>query len=76
MSKENLSRGNLSESAQSQLNQFKEYAISHPHLAQVDMLLMSAIREPALLCSCPGLWTFWCGEDDDDSANYPTVKWK
>jgi DNA polymerase III delta prime subunit len=38
---------NFSESAQSQLNQFKEYAISHPQLAQVDMLLMGAIREPA-----------------------------
>lgn len=38
---------NFPESAQSQLNQFKEYAISHPQLAQVDMLLMGAIREPA-----------------------------
>jgi hypothetical protein len=38
---------NFPESAQSQLNHFKEYAISHPQLAQVDMLLMSAIREPA-----------------------------
>ena len=37
----------LSELAQSKLNHFKEYAISHPQLAQVDMLLMSAIREPA-----------------------------
>ncbi|WP_413176394.1 AAA family ATPase [Anabaena azotica] len=38
---------NFPESAQSQLKQFKEYAISHPQLAQVDMLLMGAIREPA-----------------------------
>ena len=41
---------NFSLEAQSQLNQlnqFKEYAISHPQLAQVDMLLMGAIREPA-----------------------------
>ena len=38
---------NFSELAQSQLKQFKEYAISHPQLAQVDMLLMGAIREPA-----------------------------
>ncbi|MBD2677385.1 MULTISPECIES: AAA family ATPase [Nostoc] len=43
----NCFSGNLSELAQSQLNQFKEYAISHPQLAQVDMLLMGAIREPA-----------------------------
>jgi flagellar biosynthesis GTPase FlhF len=43
----NCFSGNLSELAQSQLNQFKEYAISHPQLAQVDILLMGAIREPA-----------------------------
>lgn len=29
------------------LTQFKEYAVLHPHLARVDMLLMRAIREPA-----------------------------
>lgn len=44
---ENPLSGSLSELAQSKLNHFKEYAISHPHLTQVDMLLMSAIREPA-----------------------------
>ena len=44
---ENFLNGNLEESAQSQLNHFKEYAVSHPQLAQVDMLLMGAIREPA-----------------------------
>jgi DNA polymerase III delta prime subunit len=44
---ENFLNGNLEESVQSQLNHFKEYAVSHPQLAQVDMLLMGAIREPA-----------------------------
>ena len=44
---ENFLGGNLSSSAQSQLKYFKEYAVSHPQLTQVDMLLMSAIREPA-----------------------------
>ena len=29
------------------LTQFKEYAVLHPQLARVDMLLMRAIREPA-----------------------------
>ena len=44
---ENFLSGKLSESVQSQLNHFKEYAVSHPQLTQVDMLLMGAIREPA-----------------------------
>lgn len=44
---ENFLSGNFEESAQPQLNYFKEYAVSHPQLAQVDMLLMGAIREPA-----------------------------
>ncbi len=29
------------------LNQFKDYAVSHPHLAKVDKALMGAITEPA-----------------------------
>ena len=29
------------------LNQFKEYAVSHPHLLKVDQALMAAISEPA-----------------------------
>ncbi len=29
------------------LNQFKDYAVSHPHLAKVDRALMRAISEPA-----------------------------
>lgn len=44
---DNFLSGKLSESVQSQLNHFKEYAVSHPQLTQVDMLLMGAIREPA-----------------------------
>jgi Cdc6-like AAA superfamily ATPase len=39
--------GNNSLEMQSKLNQFKEYAVLHHHLAQVDKLLMRAIREPA-----------------------------
>lgn len=31
----------------SQLTHFKEYAVSHPQLVQVDQVLMQAIREPA-----------------------------
>lgn len=29
------------------LNQFKNYAVSHPHLAKVDRAIMGAISEPA-----------------------------
>ena len=29
------------------LNQFKEYAVSHPHLVKVDQALTAAISEPA-----------------------------
>lgn len=52
---ENFLSGKLSESAQSQLNHFKEYAVSHPQLTQVDMLLMGAIRFPGFL-----LLMSWC----------------
>jgi Cdc6-like AAA superfamily ATPase len=38
---------NLSEKAQSLVNNFKDYAVSHTKLAQIDKLLMRAIREPA-----------------------------
>jgi flagellar biosynthesis GTPase FlhF len=38
--------GNQSDDINS-LTQFKEYAVLHPQLARVDMLLMRAIREPA-----------------------------
>ncbi|ABA20955.1 ATPase (plasmid) [Trichormus variabilis ATCC 29413] len=38
---------NLNGEIQSKLTQFKEYAVLHPQLARVDMLLMRAIREPA-----------------------------
>jgi Holliday junction resolvasome RuvABC ATP-dependent DNA helicase subunit len=39
--------GNNSLEMQSKLNQFKEYAVLHHHLARIDKLLMRAIREPA-----------------------------
>ena len=35
------------ETKQEKLNKFKEYAVSHPHLAKVDQSLMGAIKEPA-----------------------------
>jgi putative ribosome biogenesis GTPase RsgA len=35
------------EAKQEKLNKFKEYAVSHPHLAKVDKSLMGAITEPA-----------------------------
>lgn len=38
---------NLNGEIQSKLTQFKEYAVLHPQLERVDMLLMRAIREPA-----------------------------
>lgn len=38
---------NLSLEAQEKLINFKEYAVSHPHLAQIDRSLMRAIVEPA-----------------------------
>jgi DNA polymerase III delta prime subunit len=38
---------NLSVEAQSLLNNFKDYAVSHTKLAQIDKMLMRAIREPA-----------------------------
>lgn len=44
---DNLESGNQSVEMQSKLTQFKEYAVLHPQLARVDMLLMRAIREPA-----------------------------
>lgn len=44
---DNLESLNQSGEMQSKLTQFKEYAVLHPQLARVDMLLMRAIREPA-----------------------------
>lgn len=44
---DNFLSGNQSVEVQSKMTQFKEYAVLHPHLARVDMLLMRAIREPA-----------------------------
>jgi DNA polymerase III delta prime subunit len=44
---DNKKSGNQSVEMQSKLTQFKEYAVLHPQLARVDMLLMRAIREPA-----------------------------
>ncbi len=44
---ENFFSGNQSVEMHHQLTQFKEYAVLHPQLARVDMLLMRAIREPA-----------------------------
>ncbi|MGK7950219.1 MAG: AAA family ATPase [Xenococcaceae cyanobacterium] len=38
---------NLTRAAQKKLITFKEYAVSHPHLAQIDRSLMRAIVEPA-----------------------------
>jgi hypothetical protein len=38
---------NLKSRELKKLTQFKEYAVSHPQLAQVDKLLMRAIQEPA-----------------------------
>ena len=35
------------EEIKEKLNQFKDYAVSHPHLAKVDRALMGAINEPA-----------------------------
>ncbi len=40
-----LMRG--TEQTKEKLNQFKDYAVSHPHLAKVDRALMRAIAEPA-----------------------------
>lgn len=37
----------LSLEAQEKLTLFKEYAVSHPHLAQIDQALMRALVEPA-----------------------------
>ena len=44
---DNKKSENQSVEMQSKLTQFKEYAVLHPQLARVDMLLMRAIREPA-----------------------------
>jgi Cdc6-like AAA superfamily ATPase len=38
---------NLSAQAQSLLNNFKDYAVSHTKLAQIDKMLMRAVYEPA-----------------------------
>jgi len=44
---DNNNSGNQSVEMHLKLTQFKEYAVLHPQLARVDMLLMRAIREPA-----------------------------
>ncbi|BAY73515.1 ATPase (plasmid) [Trichormus variabilis NIES-23] len=44
---DNFLTGNQNSEMQIKLTQFKEYAVLHPQLARVDMLLMRAIREPA-----------------------------
>ncbi len=44
---ENWLHGNLTVAANEKLTRFKEYAVSHPQLVQVDQILMRAIREPA-----------------------------
>jgi DNA polymerase III delta prime subunit len=44
---DNNKSGNQSVEMHLKLTQFKEYAVLHPQLARVDMLLMRAIREPA-----------------------------
>jgi Holliday junction resolvasome RuvABC ATP-dependent DNA helicase subunit len=44
---DNFLIGNQNGEIQSKLTQFKEYAVLHPQLERVDMLLMRAIREPA-----------------------------
>ncbi|ACC85416.1 ATP-binding protein [Nostoc punctiforme] len=44
---DNLESLNQNDQMHLKLTQFKEYAVLHPQLARVDMLLMRAIREPA-----------------------------
>ncbi|WP_414574283.1 AAA family ATPase, partial [Nostoc sp. CCY 9925] len=44
---DNFLTGKGSDQMHLKLAQFKEYAVLHPQLARVDMLLMRAIREPA-----------------------------
>lgn len=39
--------GSLGVEAKQKLIRFKEYAVSHPQLLQVDRVLMRAVREPA-----------------------------
>jgi hypothetical protein len=44
---ENIVALNLNLESTAKLNHFKEYAVSHPQLLQVDKVLMQAIQEPA-----------------------------
>jgi DNA polymerase III delta prime subunit len=44
---ENIVALNLNLKSTAKLNHFKEYAVSHPQLLQVDKVLMQAIQEPA-----------------------------
>ena len=56
----------LSLEAQEKLINFKEYAVSHPHLAQIDRSLIRAIVEPAGFAHVLVYGPSRGGENDDD----------